>query len=297
MLCALSGRSGRRGLERQGGYQWLLGCEPPGLLTLLREQVSLNGQARAPAGRGLDTEIGLLTRAPIGEQQLICADALYRGSRGKSDRELAAWKSPSDVRPRRGLHDHCITVALPAERLRYIAILAIQRDVVAEKESRVRSVGDFDVERQRVGRTLRRRSQHDLALGVPVDPAAALRPHLESGRDAEEPPLAGQLHEHPQALRAEETEVAAVGRQEAVDADVSLRQHRMKHTAHPYRRSQRALIRSQMSSGPQQLAMRPQHLELLGPQGYVGIGRVKERQALAALTGFLVAPGRWKEAA
>src|SRR6185437_8797251 len=138
--------------------------------------------ARAPTARGLDADIGLLTRAAVQEQQLICADALHRGPRSKSDREVAAWKSASDVRRGRGLHDHGITVTLPTERCRYIAVLPIQRDVVAEKESRVRSGSDFDVERQCVGSALRRRSQLDLALRVPVDPAAALRPHLEGGR-------------------------------------------------------------------------------------------------------------------
>src|SRR6185437_1824568 len=65
LLCR---RPRHRRLERQSRYERLFGPEPPGLLTLLREELSANDQARPPRGRGLDAEIGLLTRAPIQKQ-------------------------------------------------------------------------------------------------------------------------------------------------------------------------------------------------------------------------------------
>ena len=75
-----------------------------------------------------------------------------------------------------------------------------------------------------------------------VDPAAAVGPHLERRRLVEQVPGAVDLDEEPLAVRAEQAEVAAHGRQEAVDADVPLRQHRMEHAAHPRRRRQRAFV-------------------------------------------------------
>ena len=137
----------------------------------------------------------------------------------------------------------------------------------------------------------------DRACGVTVDPAAAFGCHLEGGGDAEEPPLAGELRKDAQALGAIEAEVAANGGQETVDADMSLGHHRVEDTIHPRRRSEGALIRSQMTPGAQQLAVRAQHTKLLVPQHHVVFGAMKERQKPAPLISLLMAPGRWEEAA
>ena len=80
-------------------------------------------------------------------------------------------------------------------------------------------------------------------------------------------------------MRTEQAEIAVHGGEQAVDAHVSLRQHRMKHAAHPCGRCQRGLIRRQVTAGAQQVSVRTQYPQLLGAQHHVAVGTVEERQA------------------
>jgi hypothetical protein len=124
---------------------------------------------------------------------------------------------------------------------------------------------------------------------VGIEPAAALRLHLEGGRQAQQlPVLALQLHEQPQARRAEQAEQAALRGEHPVDADVALRQHGMEDAAHPAGGRQRALVGQEVVAAAQQVAVRPLHEQLLGAQHDVA-GLAGEEAQQLAVAPFLVA--------
>jgi hypothetical protein len=77
-------------------------------------------------------------------------------------------------------------------------------------------------------------------------------------------------------MRPEQAQVAVDGGEHAVDADVTLGQHRVEYTVHPHRRGQGSLIRRHMAAGAQQVAMRPQHLSFLRPQHHVTMNAVEK---------------------
>ena len=114
-----------------------------------------------------------------------------------------------------------------------------------------------------------------------IEPARAAGRHLERGRLAEQVPGSAALDEQAQSVRTEQSEVRVGGRQEAVDADVALRHHRMEDAAHPHRRRQRGLVGHEPIAGAQDLPMRPQAGALLGRHDDVRAVGTKERQQLA----------------
>src|SRR5262249_4417432 len=123
-----------------------------------------------------------------------------------------------------------------------------------------------------------------------VDPTAPIRRHLERGRYVEQTPVSAILHEDALPVRAEQAEVAMYGRQEAIDADVSFRHHRVEDAAHPCGGGECCLVGCCVSTRAQQVAVWPLHTKLLASQHYVTVCAMKERQQLPALVGFLVAP-------
>ena len=116
-----------------------------------------------------------------------------------------------------------------------------------------------------------------------VDPATAVRRHLEGRRHVQQRVSALPLDEDALAGRAEEAEVAPGRRQEAVDADVPLRQHRVEHPAHPHGGGQRGLVGRQRVAGADDVAVRPEDAQLLGLEHHVPALSGEERQQAAVL--------------
>ncbi len=114
-----------------------------------------------------------------------------------------------------------------------------------------------------------------------IEPARAAGRHLERGRLGEQVPGGIALDEQAQAVRTEQPEVRVGGREEAVDADVALRHHRMEDATHPHRRRQRGLVGHEPIAGAQDLPMRPQAGALLGRHDDVCAVGTEERKQLA----------------
>src|SRR5215470_2920892 len=78
--------------------------------------------------------------------------------------------------------------------------------------------------------------------GVFVEPARAARGHRERRRKAEEMPLAIDLDEDALPVRAKESEIRMRRREETIDADVTLGDHRVEYPTHPLRRGERGFV-------------------------------------------------------
>ena len=70
-------------------------------------------------------------------------------------------------------------------------------------------------------------------------------------------------------MAAEQPEVGVARREEAVDAHMPLRDHRMKHAVHPRGGRERGFIGDPRASGTEQMAMRAEDLQLLGPENHM----------------------------
>ncbi len=140
-------------------------------------------------------------------------------------------------------------------------------------------------------------SNLDGAAGVPIDPTAGLRCHLEGGRHIEEVPTAADFGEDALAMGAEQAQVGVSRGQESVDAHVALRDHRMEHAVHPTRRGQGRLVGRGVPAGAENVAVWAQHSQLFRAQYHVAIRAREERKRRAFVVVLFVTPVRAKELA
>ena len=68
------------------------------------------------------------------------------------------------------------------------------------------------------------------------------------------------------------------GGQKTIFAHMALREHRIKHTGHPYRRHQGGFVGNQMGAGSQHVAVRPLNAQFFGAQHHMRVGTVIKRQ-------------------
>src|SRR6185312_3591260 len=123
-----------------------------------------------------------------------------------------------------------------------------------------------------------------------VEPQTRLRLHLKCRRHIQELPTTADLREHPLSMRPEQAYIAMHRREQPIDVDVSLRHHRVEHSAHPHRRGQRSLLRRRVATGAEYVTMRAQYTQLLCAQYDVTALTVEERQKVAALVALFMSP-------
>ena len=276
---------GGEAFRRRGGRIRIRNVGPLG------DEATEDREAKRTRGRGLQQQVRQLAAHAVGEQALVAGHLL--------DDRLVARRLDAPVAFREALrelalrarreHDRA-AVALRRHPTRRAAVVAVQRDVQADETAQRRPLDDLDVEAHRVRIAARLAAHLDAASRMAVDPAAAVGPHLERRRLVQQAPGAIDLDEEAQPVRTEQPEVAAHGRQAAVDADVPLRQHRMEHAAHPCRRRQGAFVGNTMGAGAQQVAVRPQHRELLRAQHDVVVPAVEEAEHAAFGVALDMAP-------
>ena len=214
--------------------------------------------------RGDDTYIRLLTRAPVDEEQLVSTDAIeLRAGRG-NDVEASIREATPHVRIRHGCNNDARTFLPPDRRARRAAVVAIERHMMRNQARRGCSSGKFHGERQLLRFAARFRTHGDLSCIVTINPAARVRRHLERRWRIQQMPPIFELNEHALPVRAEQAHVAVHGRKKAVDAHVALRDHRMKHAAHPRGGGQRRFVRREMTPCAEQMPVRPLHAQLFG---------------------------------
>src|ERR1700683_3686362 len=115
--------------------------------------------------------------------------------------------------------------AAPLRAAYYHAVVSVQCHVVRDQKPHRRAGTYLDFESQLM-RIVACLAMHlDDAGLVSVDPAAFSVRHLERRWRLQQMPVAAEFGEHTLSLRVEQTEIAAHGRQEPVDADVPLRDH------------------------------------------------------------------------
>ena len=257
-----------------------------------RDEAAVQCQPALRRGAELDAQEGLRARAAVDVQQFVAADALEARARRRLDDEAAAREASREIADRWRRDEQAAAVeAADLRRAAAAAVVAGQRDVLADEPAQRRALRDVDVERQPLRCVERAAAHREQPVAMAIDPAAAFGLDLEGRGHAEQLPAVVELDEHAQAVRAEQPQVAVHGGQEAVDADMALRDHRMEHAGHPGGRGQRALVGHELRAGAQDVAVRPQHLRFLGAQHDVARVAAEEREQRVAVALF-VAPRR-----
>ena len=247
------------------------------------DQLPGDAQPDRCGGRGDQHHEGLAARAAVGEEQLVAAHALDRGPGRDVDAKRTVGKAASHVGVGQARDDHTAVVARPARGHGVRAVIAVQRDVVGHEKAARGAVQHAHREPQLVPINGCPAAHLEQQLRLGVQPARAAGRHLEGGRLAEQVPGAVTLDEQPLAVRAVQPEVRVRRREEAIDADVPLREHRMEDAAHPDRRRQRRFVGHQLVARAQDLPMGPQARALLGRQHDMRAVGAEEGQQLPAL--------------
>ncbi len=248
-----------------------------------RDQLPGDAQPERCGGRGDQHHEGLVARARVGEQQLVTADALDLGPWRHVDAKRTVGKAASQVGVGQAGDDHTLVVATPACRHVVRAVIAVQRDVVGHEQTARGALQHACREPQLVPIDGCPAAHLEQQPRLGVQPARATGRHLEGGWLVEQQPGAVTLDEQALAMRAVQPEVRVRCRQEAIDADMPLREHRMEDAAHPDGRRQRRFVGHQLVAGAQDLPMRAQARALLGRQHDMRAVGAEEGQQLAAL--------------
>ena len=213
----------------------LFGVAPPPAAPVMRNPTDV-------AGAVINTTKGWPRERPSVKSNSSAAHALDRGSGRHVDTKRTVGKAASHVGVGQARDDHTPVVARPARGHGVRAVIAVQRDVVGHEKAARGAVQHAHREPQLVPVHRRPAAHLEQQVRLGVKPARAAGRHLEGGRLAEQVPGAVTLDEQPLAVRAEQPEVRVRRREEAIDADVPLREHRMEDAAHPYRRRQRRFV-------------------------------------------------------
>ena len=150
--------------------------------------------------------------------------------------------------------------------MRFDAIVAVKGHMMRDQAADRRTLADNQFQRQLMTVQAGPADHFKHSALITVKPAAALGRHLEGGGHIESLPAPVRLHEYPLAMASEPAQIAMGGRQKPVDADVTLRDHRMEHAIHPDRGGENGLIRHQGGARPQDVSMGPENSDLLGPE-------------------------------
>ena len=247
------------------------------------DQLPGDAQSDRCGGRGDQHHEGLAARAAVGEEQLVCAHALDRGTGRHVDAKRPVGKAASDIGVGQACNDHTPVVARPARGHGVRAVIAVQRDVVGHEKAARGAIQHAHREPQLVPINGGPAAHLEQQLRLGVQPARAAGRHLEGGRLAEQEPGAVTLDEQPLAVRTVQPEVRVRRREEAIDADVPLREHRMENAAHPDRRRQRRFVGHQLVARAKDLPVGPQARALLGRQHDMRAVGAEEGQELPAL--------------
>ena len=160
-----------------------------------------------------------------------------------------------------------------------------------DQKARRRARTNVHLQGELVGIAARSADDFNLSCLVPIDPAASRRRHFVSGRRIEQTPGAVQVCEHSLAMRTEQTEIAVYGREKSVDADVTLREHRMEDAAHPGRRCQRGFVGRQHITRAQQVSMGPEHEQFLRAQHDMPILAAEKREQAPFIVALFMPSG------
>jgi hypothetical protein len=240
---------------------------------------------------GSEHEEGLPARTAVREQQLVASNLVEGGPGRRIEAESAVGEAATEIGVGEQTNRHALSVARDLRRDGFRSIVAIHREMIRDQESPRRSLEHVDGQPQLVA--VRRRPAADLEKPprIAVDPARTARRHLERRRSVEQPVSVVELDEDALPVRPEQPEVAVRGREQAIDAHVALRDHRVEHSAHPHRRGERRLVRGQRLAGAQDLTVAAQARALLRRQDDVRIRAAEERQR-AVSRAFELAPLR-----
>ena len=226
--------------------------------------------------------------AIVVEPPVVARDRQARGL----DDQRAVRKACRQLTARRRRDAQLVAAVRPGRLQRRRAVIAAQRQVQAGAQRQRLALQHLQRQRHAVRRLTGRRDDLDQPAVMRIQPAAALRLHLEGrGQPQQLPAALRRRHEQAQPRRAEQAQQAALGGQQAVDADVALGQHRVEDAAHPAGGRQRGLVGHQVLAGAQDVAVRALHQQLLGAQHHMAgaiAGAGEEAQQPAVLP-FLVA--------
>jgi hypothetical protein len=241
-------------------------------------------------GRARDEdEEGLSARAAVLEQQLVTADLLEGRAGCRIEAKSAVRKAPTEIGVGEHAHHEALLVARDGCEDGFGAVVAVNRQMIRDQQPPRRPFEHVDGQPQLVPVDRRPAAHLEEPAGMAVDPARAARRHLERRGGVEQRIALFELHEDALAVGAEQTEVAVRGREQAIDADMALRDHRMEHAAHPDGGGERRFVRNQRIARAQDLAVTAQARALLRRQHHVRIRAMEERQRATAV-GFDLAP-------
>ncbi len=230
----------------------------------------------------------MLAGFPIREQHFIAADLLELRAARRRNGERAIRESWRQIPARRRSQGDRIAVTLPASGARHAAVIAVERHVMRDEEASRRAGFHLDLQSQLMRGFFYSRANVHFSRLVTIDPAAGPRRHLERRRHAQQVPLAIELDEHPLPMRAKQREVGVHRRQEAIDAHVTLRDHRMEDAVHPDGRGESRFVRRDVNTAAEDVAVWPQHGELFRRQRDVMPVAVEEGEQGALRVAFFV---------
>ncbi len=179
-------------------------------------QLAADPQARLPGRLRDDDHERLWPRYPIEEQLLVSANLREARSSRRQNPKLSFRKATADFAPRLRRHHHALLILAPARGARRIAIVTIESDRVRNQKLHRRPFQHLEGQTHfvRVAQCVRPHFQPMLL--EQIDPAAAIRRHLESRRHTELMPtdpdrvIALGLDEDAQAMGAEQPEIATL---------------------------------------------------------------------------------------
>ena len=241
------------------------------------DEMAFDGEVQGRRCGGDEAQEMPSARDTVREKQLVAPNRFDDRSLAGNQPEAPSGKAPPDVRVWRGAHADAAGLHVHG-RWRGVGILAVDREAVRDEHPGGRPVEHAHGEAQFVAVGGSRGDNFDGPALVAVDPAARAERHLEGGRRVEQLPAPGEFNENALAVAAEKSEVAVTGAEEAVDAHVALRDHRVEHAAHPRRGRQRRLVGHKRCARAQQVPVGPQRRKLFLPQDHMAAAAGEKRK-------------------
>ncbi len=246
-----------------------------------RHQVAGDQQAGAARGFGHQAQLRLLARAGVGVEQFVAAHGVEARALQRQQAEVALRKTLAEGAVGSRVHQGAVGCCQADGASGIQLIVTVQRHLQADQAAQRLAVLHAQLQRQCMRLAPGAGVHAQQAAGMAVPPGGVVSPHLEGAGLVQQLPLASDLHEHPQALRAELPQGASHRAHEAVDAHMALRDHGMEHATHPAGGGQGAFIGREVVAGAQHVAVRAQHLALLGAQhGVAGALEVRQQRAV-----------------
>jgi hypothetical protein len=181
---------------------------------------------------------GLAPRPSVDEERFVTPDALDGRPVPHIDAEEALRKASPDVAVGGRADDDAVAIRGELDGDRIGAVVTVDRDVMRDEEAAGRSGEHLDRQVQRVTIDRRPAAHLDQVGAVLVQPATAVRGHLVGRWQVEQVAAVLQFDEDALAPRAQKPQIAARGRQQAVDAHMPLRHQRVEYAGHPRRGGQ-----------------------------------------------------------